>query len=879
MQKITMDEHGRPETLPKTVPNMPPSLKQRAGFPEAVTDLIAAQAKRAPDRVAISWPGGEPWTYAQLMAEAEAIARNLLVRGTRQGELVGVYMPRRPEMVAAILGVMRAGAAYLPLDPVFPIERIRYMTEHARVRRILVWQQADAPDSSTPGLEFLALDGLDTGLASNMPLPVITGDDLAYVLYTSGSTGQPKGVRILQRNLTNFLVSMRQEPGIDADDRVGAFTTLSFDIAALELYLPLIVGARIVIATTTEQADPAAAAALMREHAITMLQTTPTLLKLLVGSNRSHEMRGLKLLVGGEAVSRDLAETMLSECSELWNMYGPTETTVWSTIQRVDHGSGAVPLGKPIANTSIHVLDTSGSTVADGEIGEIWIGGAGVADGYLHDPEKTAERFLADPFAADGSRMYRTGDLGSLRDGVLFFHGRTDDQIKLNGFRIEPGEIEAAALAENGVHQAVAVARNLGENDTRLVLYVVADPDPTLTARLRDSLKASIPAYMWPRYIEPIDALPRTPNGKIDRKALPLPRALVEPQAPAVDAEPDPLESAMMEIWCELLKVRHVGLHDDFFELGGDSLLAVRVFERMQALTGVSLPLATLLTAPTIARQAAAFRVAGAREPAATRPASTEVDKWSPLVPIQPHGKRLPLFLIHALGGNVLNYVPLARGLAAEQPVYGLQAIGLDGVTPPIGSLQTMAACYVSEIQRIQPHGPYFLGGGSMGGLIAYEIAQQLREQGETIGLLAMIDTYGPDCWHKNPNLRKPWPLRIASSLFWKPMRMLDALRTRRARDAGTALPHALRFREIERVHYRALAAYEPRPYQGRIVLFRGSDQPADTREADTLGWANSVRGGIEVIELPGNHNNLIEQPELLRQLRRVLEQAQTTAS
>ncbi|HEX5960464.1 MAG TPA: amino acid adenylation domain-containing protein [Rhodanobacteraceae bacterium] len=844
-------------------------------------DLIAAQAQRTPDRVAVAWSGGSPWTYAELLAKADAIAHGLLERGVARGELVGVHMPRRPDMLAAVLGVMRAGAAYLPLDPVFPAERIRFMAEHAGVHHLLVWDAAGAPEPPIPGTRLFELAHVDAGSPYRGGLPVIGVDDLAYVLYTSGSTGKPKGVRILQRNLVNFLASMRQAPGIRADDRLGAFTTLSFDIAALELYLPLLVGACVVIATRAEQTDPAAAAALIREQGITMLQTTPTLLKLLVGSDRVQEMHGLKLLVGGEALPRDLAETILHECSELWNMYGPTETTVWSTIHRVDHGTGAVPLGGPVANTDIHVLDESRSEVADGEIGEIWIGGAGVADGYLHDPERTAERFMPNPFAADGSRIYRTGDLGSLRGGVLYFHGRTDDQIKLNGYRIEPGEIEAAALDEPGVRQAVAVARDLGEHDTRLVLYVVADPAPGLTSRLRDALHARLPAYMLPRYIEILDALPRTPNGKIDRKALPLPGALLEQQPAPAEAKPGLLESAMIEIWRDVLKVRKVGLHDDFFELGGDSLLAVRVFERMQALTGVNLPLATLLSSPTVAAQAAAFRAAGAEEPHATVATVDTVvapDPWSPLVPIQPRGKRPPLFLVHALGGNVLNYVPLARGLGADQPVYGLQALGVDGLTPPVGSLPMMAACYVAEIQRVQPHGPYFLAGGSMGGLIAYEIAQQLREQGEPIGLLAMMDTYGPGCWRKQPSLRVPSSLRVASSLVWKPMRLLDALRVRRARAVGRALPHALRARELERVHYAALVAYAPRPYAGPLVLFRGMEQPEGARHAETLGWRDSVAGGIEVVELPGNHDNLIEQPELLHQLRRVLERTQTTA-
>lgn len=847
-------------------------------FPETVVDLIAAQAERTPNRIALAWSGGDPWTYGQLIDNADAIARCLVQRGVAPGELVGIGLPRRPEMVAAVLGVMLAGAAYVALDPKFPAPRLRYMAEHAGIRQALVWRDSESP-AGLPSDGCFALEGFDPNDAPDATLPRPGGDDLAYVLYTSGSTGRPKGVRILQRNLVNFLASMRQQPGITSNDVLCAVTTLSFDIAALELYLSLLVGARVVIATEEEQADPVAFARVLRGQAVTMLQSTPTLLRLLLSGDLVHAVRGMKLLIGGEAMPRDLAETMLHECGELWNMYGPTETTVWSTIHPVTHGSGPVPLGKPIAETTIHVLDDTRRPVADGGIGEIWIGGAGVADGYLHDPEKTAERFLPDPFAADGSCMYRTGDLGSLHDDVLHFHGRVDDQIKLNGFRIEPGDIEAVALAEEGVHQAVAVALDFGDDDKRIVLYVVADPGHDPVKRLRAALRDQLPAYMRPRLIEVLDALPRTPNGKIDRKALPWPKAIAETATPKPAS--GQLEATITTIWSELLKVRNIGPHDDFFDLGGDSLLAVRVFERMLALTGADLPLSTLLTGPTIAQQAAAFRAAGARETdfAATPSALPgREDKWSPLVPIQPHGTRPPLFLVHALGGNVLNYVPLARGLGADQPVYGIQAIGLDGVTPPIASMQTMAACYVAEIRRLQPRGPYFLAGGSMGGLIAYEIAQQLREQGEAVGLLAMMDTYGPDCRRVATKVNFPSPARIIMSPFGRIRRMIDALRIRHARTAGRPLPHALRHRELERAHYRALIAYQPQPYDGRIVLFRGSEQPKHTQDAKTLGWKGCVKGGVEAIELPGNHDNLIEQPELLRQLRTVLERAQAAA-
>jgi amino acid adenylation domain-containing protein len=847
----------------------------------SVPAAILAQAGRAPDRIAVEWESGPSWSYADLVQGSEAIARTLLARGVVRGELVGVCVPRRPEMIAAIVGVQRAGAAYVALDPAFPADRLRYMAGHAGIRHVLTWNAAGTPEVLR-SFDLVELESLDPATIPPADLPAIGGEDLAYVLYTSGSTGQPKGVRILQHNLVNFLTSMRDKPGMVQDDVLCAITTLCFDIAVLELYLPLVVGARIVMATEQEQIDPVAFPHLMQGHGVTVLQTTPTLLRLMLNGGRADQLQGLKLLVGGEAMPRGLANAVLPYCSELWNMYGPTETTVWSTIHRMRAIDGPVPLGKPIANTTIHVLDDARQPVAEGAIGEIWIGGAGVAGGYLHDPAKTGERFLPDPFANDGSRMYRTGDLGHLDGGVLYFDGRADDQIKLRGYRIEPGDIEAVAMAEPGITEAVAVAREVAPDDKRLLLYVASVPDAALTERLRMRLRDQLPAYMVPQHIERLDALPHTPNGKIDRKALPLPSKLAAPTpTPAGEAKPAAaLEQALTKIWSELLRVQDVGIDDDFFDLGGDSLLAVRVFERTQTLTGVNLPLATLLTAPTIARQAAALRAAGAKDPQmapapTAAPPGARRDPWAPLVPIQPKGSRLPLFFVHAIGGNVLNYVRLAKGFRADQPIYGLQAVGLDGLAPPLESVPDMAARYVAEMRKVQPHGPYFLAGGSMGGAIAYEIAQQLSDDGEPIGMLALFDTYGPANRRLETAGRQPVTLaRVWGAVRNRLLRAADRVRVRHARKHGQALPYDLRHREIKRVHGRAYLAYVPAPFNATITLFRATHQPADVVDR-TLGWGDSAIGGIDVIDIPGHHDNLVEQPELLEQLQAVLRRQQ----
>ena len=574
--------------------------------------LVLAQAGRAPDRIAARC-AGESLDYGALERRTRALAQALARRGIGRGDLVGVYLPRSMDMLVAVLGILRCGAAYVPLDPEFPQERLSYMADHARLRHLLVAPVRPPPAVLAEGRESLAVATLAAEPVDDTPLPAVRGDDLAYVLFTSGSTGKPKGVRILHRNLVNFLQSMRERPGFGADDVLCMVTTLSFDIAGLELYLPLVTGGCVVIATAAEHDDPPLLYELMARTGCTVFQTTPSLLRLLQGIGREDEVRGLRLFVGGEALPLSLARSLAGRCRELWNLYGPTETTIWSTAARIGPDMEPIPLGQPIANTRVYVLDERRQPVPPGVLGEIWIAGDGVADGYLHRPDLTAERFMDDPFA--GGRMYRTGDRGCWRDGVLYFGGRADDQIKIRGYRIEPGDIEAVAAAEPGVRECVVVAQAFGDNDVRLVLYVAAAPDATLAGRLRARLHLKLPSYMRPQHIERLDALPKTPNGKIDRKALPRPSA-VAPRGTeaAVPALADPRQAYLASVWRELIGVDQVRAQDSFFDLGGHSLLAVEFVARVQRETSVRLRLLDVATG-TLATLASELP-----EPAATAP-------------------------------------------------------------------------------------------------------------------------------------------------------------------------------------------------------------------------------------------------------------------
>jgi len=553
----------------------------------SVPALIEQQCERTPDLAAVE-SDGKLMTYAQLAQAMRDGARALAARGVGRGDLVGICLPRGAAMLVAVLAVLRCGAAYVPLAPDFPAERLAFMADHARLRHVLVDTRDGVPAAVAQGRELLPWSVLSAAPPDAPDPPLPAGEDLAYVLYTSGSTGQPKGVCIHHCNLVNFLLSMREAPGMREGQALCAVTTLSFDIAGLELFLPLCCGARVVIATDAEVHDPLALAWRLCVSHADLLQITPSLLRALVGAAGVEAVRGLTLIVGGEALPRDLAAAAAAECAQLWNVFGPTETTIWSTRTRIAADVETVPLGRPLANTRIYVLDARGRPQPPGVIGEIYIGGDGVASGYLHRPDLSAERFLPDPFAADGSRMYRTGDLGSLRDGVLYFHGRCDQQIKIRGYRIEPGEIEALAAEDPAVAEAVAVAQTFGVNDTRLVLHVAASEAPErLAARLRQRLRERLPPYMLPQHIEVTEALPRTPNGKLDRKALRLPELRELPQAPLAGAA----EHYLATLWCRLIGSEAVAGGDNFFELGGHSLLAMEMAACVQRDCGVRLSL------------------------------------------------------------------------------------------------------------------------------------------------------------------------------------------------------------------------------------------------------------------------------------------------
>ncbi|CAG4882928.1 putative Phenylalanine racemase (ATP-hydrolyzing) [Georgfuchsia toluolica] len=569
-----------------------------------VHELFEQQVARTPDAVAVVF-GERQLSYRQLNERANQVAHYLRRRGVGPEVLVGVCLERSPEMVVGLLGVLKSGAAYVPLDPTYPPERLDFMARDAGLR-LLLTERKSRHLFAESGAEAVCLDTDWQAIAlesATNPVTTASPDNLAYVIYTSGSTGRPKGVAVTSRALVNLLESMGQAPGLSESDVLLSVTTLAFDIAALELYLPLIKGAKVMLASRDETRDGQRLMARLSSSGATVMQATPATWRMLIDSGWEGTP-GLKVLCGGEALKRDLADQLLQLAGEVWNMYGPTETTVWSSIWRVEPGAGAISIGQPIANTQLWVLDDYFEPVPVGVVGELCIGGIGLARGYWKRPDLTAERFVPDRLSGiDGARLYRTGDWARwMPDGRLECLGRIDHQIKIRGFRIEPAEIETAIAKHPAVRASVVVARG-DDAEKLLVAYLVADHPPAdLSNQLRALIRAALPEYMVPSAFIMLDAFPLTANGKIDRQALP-PWSGASRATPANDSVMPRTETerAIAAIWAEMLKLDSVGVDDDFFDLGGQSLMAMKLVSRIRDAFGVNLPLRNLFDHSTVA--------------------------------------------------------------------------------------------------------------------------------------------------------------------------------------------------------------------------------------------------------------------------------------
>jgi amino acid adenylation domain-containing protein len=848
-----------------------------------IQSLFEARAAETPQAVAVVF-GDEHITYGQLNERANQLAHYLRQEGVGPESPVGILTERSVEMVVALLGITKAGGAYVPLDPASPPERLAFMLADAGVRLLLAQKHLGVVLPADISAQVFYLDARWSALerlSTENPVATAGPDNLAYVIYTSGSTGTPKGVSVPHRAVVR-LVRDTDYADFGPDEVFLQLAPLSFDASTFEIWGSLLNGARLVVMPPQQPSLDELGEAL-RERGVTTLWLTAGLFHVMV-DHQLDDLRGLRqLLAGGDVLSVAHVERFLLEASSacLINGYGPTESTTFACCHRMrgaraeDFSHNSVPIGRPIANTRVHILDAYGGPVAVGVVGELYIGGDGLARNYLNRPALTAERFVPDPFSAEpGGRLYKTGDLVRyLPDGRIEFLGRVDDQVKVRGFRIEIGEVEAALSQHPAVRETVVVARADVAGDKRLVAYVVVEQEQGATVNdLRSHLRQRLPAYMLPSAFVVLEKLPLTESGKIDRQALPAPlEDRAELDANFV-APRDTVELLLAQIWEDVLDVPRVGVCSNFFEVGGNSILGVILIARIDRVFGIQLPLAALFEGATIEHLGIMLRQEKSSLP------------YSSLVAIQPHGTQPPFFCVHPAGGTVNCYADLARSLGLGQPFYGLQSRGLD-VDEEMGTgIEEMAAHYVETIRSVQPEGPYRLGGWSLGGGIAYEMARQLKEQGEEVSLLALLDAALPDpSWAAGQVVSvddaEMLHLILNEMLGDTVWRSLDHLRTldldeqlqfvmELARKANKMvpdyqLPQARRLFNLFKQNLSALRAYEPRHYPGRILLFRPADELPEGATNLARGWDKLAEGGVEIHVVPGTHRSMITEPNV----------------
>jgi amino acid adenylation domain-containing protein len=836
----------------------------------SVLRRFEAYARKAPDAVALRF-GADCVTYGELNRRASRVAQGLRGRGVGSEEVVGVCIERGPEMVVALLAVWKAGAPYLPLDPDNPSQRLEMMIDDAGCRWVLTQASLEdrlpetvvrlrVGDLSTPATTLTASD------LSVAPEVHADGQALAYVLFTSGSTGRPKGVMVCHDALSNLISAMARRVQANPDDVFLAVTTIGFDIAGLELWLPLTTGGQVELVSRDIARDGAALRTRV-EAGCTVLQATPGGWRMLLDAGWQGSST-LRALCGGEALPPMLSRELRQRTAVAWNVYGPTETTIWSTFQQLGGGDDTT-IGRPLDNTETYILDEHAELVPVGVTGELYIGGVGVARGYIGRPDLTADRFVPNPFGT-GTRLYRTGDLARYRpDGRIEFLGRRDHQVKIRGHRIELGEVEASIALHPEVQACVVDGRADPSGDKRLVAYVVVDPASTVSApALRRHLLAMLPDHMVPSAFVKLEALPLNASGKIDRGALPSVEA--EPRFGPTQLLPrTTLELRLAQIWEELLGVRPIGVRDAFFEIGGHSLLAIRLTAAIEKQLGRVLPAASLFRLTTIEAQALALGESSAGGAA------------SPLVPLNPHGTRPRLFCVHPAGGTVFCYQDLSRQLGSDQPFFGLQARGVEPGEEPHGSIDAMARHYADAIAGLQPGGPYHLGGWSLGGLVAFETACRLAAAGHEV-TVTLIDTYGPafgasrgaaagdDFWFLAYLAKE---IGLAASADELRALGMDGAFDRigeLASEAGLFPPgvgvgYVRRLYAVNRANRDAARSYSPSLFPGAVTLVRARDRRPDVNVPTEpfYGWDSFVSGTLREYEVPGTHSSLLREPHV----------------
>jgi amino acid adenylation domain-containing protein/FkbH-like protein len=874
---------------------------------QCIHELFEARVREHPEALAVVF-GGESLTYGELNSQANQLAHFIRLQNLEPGAPVAVCLERSVRLVVGLLAILKAGAAYVPMDPRYPKERLAFMLADTRTS-LLLTQQSLFRHLPHRGVKTICLEADSEEIQSqsleNLPNRA-TPEDVAYIIYTSGSTGQPKGAAVPHRAV-NRLVLKTNYIELDASDRIAQVSNISFDAATFEIWGALLNGAQLRGIATDVALSPKDFAGELREQGITAMFLTSALFSQLAAEVPGAFATMRTLLAGGEALDPKWVRAVLKDRPplRLVNGYGPTENTTFTCcalLRDVPEGAASVPIGRPISNTQVYILDAHRNPVPIGVPGELYTGGDGLAKGYWNRPELTAEKFILHQFSQDGpcQSLYRTGDLARyLPDGNIEFLGRIDNQVKIRGFRVELGEIEAVLARHDGVRECAVNVSGSGAGQNRLVAYfVAATKRAPKVSQLRTFLADQLPDYMVPSAFVQLEALPLTANGKLDRRALPEPDRGRPSLAKKYASPRDAVELELTRIWESVLGVAPIGIEDHFFDLGGHSLLAVRVASRIEKSFGRKLPLATMFMAPTIEKLAVAIRDE-MREDSAT--AGTSV------VELQPNGTRPPLFLVHGAGGGMFwGYVNLARRLGPDQPVFGLSSRGLDG-RAEFDTIEEMAAQYVRDLRVVQPRGPYNLGGYCFGGNVAYEMARQLESQGETVALLALLNCAPPNSRYMRVRWTPLWCARFFRNLFywadycrqWTAPQRRDFLRWKctrlkhwLARQLGmepspvpqveadnlidlSSLPEQQR--DLWKAHICALMKFHPQPYAGQVHLFRSRGHPLWCSFEPDYGWGELARQGVVIQIVPGAHEKILEEPwvdETAANLQNVLEQS-----
>jgi len=830
------------------------------GEPACIHRLVEAQAERTPQGLAVVHEGRN-LSYAELNSKANQLARFLLESGIRPEDRIGVALEPSLNLPVALLGVLKAGGACLPLDLNYSSDRLALMLEDSQPAVVLTTSQL-ADELSFAKSKLVCLDTeaetVFRGVASNVAA-AFSAETLAYVIYTSGSTGRPRGVLLPHRGLANHNLCAVSLYDLRPTDRVLQFSSISFDIAIEEIFPSLMCGAAIVLKNDSFSLQAGEFLQWIEERQVSVLDL-PTafwheLVHQLDASNGTRLPDCLRLVIlGGEKASTKMYRVwkkLAGDRVRLINTYGPTEASVivsaFEPARFPEFTLGdSLPLGTPVANAQVVLLDENLQPVPTGTPGELHIGGPPLARGYLNHPELTAKKFIPDPFSQDpAARLYKTGDMARYSpDGVLEFLGRVDFQVKIRGFRVEPEEIEAVLHQYPHLAEAVVVSHEQSNGDKSLVAYTVwsAGHAPASPAELQDFLKQRLPEYMVPAAFVTMDRLPLTVNGKVDRKALPKPELAASSSSPSAQPQ-DELQAKLVGIWQSVLGRKNIGIHDNFFDVGGYSILAARLMHRMGQALGTTLPLVLLFQAPTIAQLSATLQRDGWSE------------YWSSLVAIQTSGSKPPFFCVHGVGGNVLNLRSLSRRLGPDYPLYGLQAQGLDGKRPRLATIEAMATHYIKEIRPVQPQGPYFLGGYSLGGKIAYEMAQQLTASGDEVGLVVLLDTYPGNIMPETHPVIDV--LRSPRRILELPFEAVDVIRRRIKR--GRVSPA---LKSMWAHNAAAADRYAPGPYAGAVALFRAAEK-SWRRPGDFYALWSTLAPKLETHAIPGDHDGMLYEPRV----------------